>query len=71
MKALQYSVLTLWAVMIGCIVSKTFALAILSVAVAGALAWVLVLRKANSNPEHPLYPILRASRVRLLSRRNY
>lgn len=71
MKALQYSAFLLWVVMIGCIVSKTFAVAILSVAAASALAWVLVLRKANSNPEHPLYPVLRASRVRLLSRRNY
>lgn len=71
MKALQYSVLTLWAVMIGCIVSKAFAMAVLTVAVVGGLAWALVLRKANNDPEHPLYPVLRASRVRLLSRRNY
>lgn len=71
MKALQYSALTLWVVMIGCIVSKTFAAAILVVAITAALAWTLVLRKANSDPEHPLYPVMRASRVKLLSRRNY
>lgn len=71
MKALQYSALTLWVVMIGCIVSKTFAAAILAVALMAALVWLLVLRKAHNDPGHRLYPILRASRVRLLSRRNY